>query len=404
MKLFAFLLVLVGLSYAVGQTNTTSTTYEVYVGFESNETKQWDFHRFFPETLYVRVGDQVVFKSFGTHTVTFNAVSLEFFNLTGLDNENNTSSNTTFTIPLSDYLLKIGDGNLTSTNETESSGVLDDQDFYNVTFSAEGTYNYVCMFHFPVMQGRIIVLGLNESVNNTNLLTPEDVEKSIDDQLNILVNNTLPDLDIIKVTGTQIPPSRRDSSLNTTIWSVRMVGDYFSKATFNAFIPSSFEVSVGDIVEFVNDDFDKHAISFNTSGIWEDDLKFDADQNKFFFNELFFTPHGDNLNYSTGFISSGILVSPLTPDVTNQTLNRFFWVRFTAPGTYPFRDDLRFEEGMVGSITVIGAPSSSTSGPSASSAPSSSSGSSSGTTPSSSGASSSSGPSGSSAPSTSASG
>lgn len=136
-----------------------------------------------------------------------------------------------------------------------------------------------------------------------------------------------------------------------------MEGDVFNKLSRKRFSPANFTVNVGDVVEFVNDDIDLHTVSFNTSNIFEEDVIFDNETNNLLFNAIFLVPSGNNLNYSGGFISSGFIyplfIRYTTLNDTLQSFPRFFQVKFTAPGTYPYRCDLHYADGMIGEITVV---------------------------------------------------
>jgi plastocyanin len=344
-------LVLCSLGFVYGQSDNV---FEVYVGFSTNDTSgTWDFHKFFPDILYVKAGDQVNFMNYGgTHTVVFNPEITDLFN--------GTTANDTYHI-LSDYLLPVGDTNFTSTDQEASSGFLSFNQTYSVTFSKPGTYNYLCILHYPEMQGTIVVLADNDT-DVTGFLSPEDSEDQVHDALNILVNKTIPDLSVVKGIDTDTPASRLGDG-GSHVYTVRMVGDHFSKASRMEFVPESFEVTVGDTVEFVNDDIGVHTVSFNTSGDFEEELIFDGPSNHFWFNSLFVTASGDASDYSDGFLSSGILYPlwlPYTDSASNATIARYFRVTFTAPGAFPFRCDFHYEEGMTGVITVASPASSST--------------------------------------------
>ncbi len=104
------------------------------------------------------------------------------------------------------------------------------------------------------MMGSIVVSN-NMSTNATAVLVSEYS----------ILNNAAPILYVTKALNNTVPSYRRSGNSTNRIYTVRMVGDSYFMFSYLRFIPSNFTISVGDTVEFVNDDIQEHIVAFGST-------------------------------------------------------------------------------------------------------------------------------------------
>lgn len=172
LALLAVLLLVLGLSASAGAATPAPTTYKVLVGAESAQ-RGLDVMAFFPHDISVHVGDTVhwVQNSNEIHTVTFlgGQPIPEIIVPAASLNLPDTPSPLVFN-PVAVDMTAPADG-LGDTTTYVNSGLMGREPgqarSFDLTFSATGTYHYVCIVHGQMMTGDVHVAAAS-----TQILSP----------------------------------------------------------------------------------------------------------------------------------------------------------------------------------------------------------------------------------------
>jgi len=118
--------------------------------------------------------------------------------------------------------------------------------------------------------------------------------------------------------------------------------------SFSFFVPQSISVAVGDVVVWANQDpIASHIIAFNSTSKDFEPLLWGSSSSNSTTTNLqanlpYFQPSENNMGYSAGFLSSGVL---------NPGSN--FTVCFTTAGSFHYIDPLHATQGMTGTVYVL---------------------------------------------------
>jgi plastocyanin len=161
------------------------TTWTVLVGGEAEITQQekgpagaWQFMRFYPDSITINVGDTILWKlnSAEIHTVTFPKPGEKAPDL--ILPEGTDSQRVMFN-PL--VAFPQGASAYDGTALTASGQLGGGPQFpieYKLTFTASGTFDYICAFH-PMMKGKVIVQATGTAYPKTQSQIAADVNTQL---------------------------------------------------------------------------------------------------------------------------------------------------------------------------------------------------------------------------------
>ena len=313
-----------------------------------------DVLSFFPSLVTVHVGDTVKWNFAGFHTVTFpgKVVPFPFIRSFGKQPVTNDAAGNPFfwsgvapqlaIAPLS--IAPLGPATIADPSQTRSSGLLrifqSTQKHpaapYALTFTAPGTYKFLCAVHLW-MRGAIRVVGAGSAAD-----TQATVAKKQQAQIAADVA-TLKTLDALK------------PSSNKVVW----VGAGVRRGPgITSFYPQTQTINPGDTVSFVqHDQSDIHTVTFGPPAYTTQiENTFVKPGRVPLLNPLGALPSDppgapliyDGTNHGNGFAGSGIL----TEAGTNAPGATHVWnVKFTKAGTY--RYECVIHPHMDGTIKVI---------------------------------------------------
>jgi plastocyanin len=312
--------------------------YRVLVGYEGTGTSNgWFFNDYYPDFLTINVGDSVVFQlNAEVHTVTFSPNPLPTF-------VNVTTDGSLIESPL---LNPTGGHTVSSQFQVYSSGLLTPANpTYFFNFTEVGVFQYFCVLHPPFMTGIVNVINATFPI-----ATPAEIALETQALLTFVQNSTIPILTTVKATDDTVPASRPSGNGLSTIWTVRMVGDVFSRASYLRYVPQTLVIAVNDTIEFVNDGIDIHTATFNSSGVFAPPTGV-VEGNIAFLPSATLRIGGLDEVYTGGFANSGFLFPLFYPNPLLTPVHSWS-ITFGAAGTFPFRCDIHGTVGMVGSVTV----------------------------------------------------
>jgi plastocyanin len=172
----ALLIVFANVAIAGAAPSHSPRTYKVLVGAE-NARRGIDVMAYFPSDVRVHVGDTVHFvqNSFEIHTVTFlgGAQLPELILPAAILGLPPTPSPLVFN-PVA-MTRTASPVSLANTTTWANSGVMGKETgqfrTFDVTFTAQGTYTYVCVVHGMMMSGKVTVVGAGTSIASPNQVT-----------------------------------------------------------------------------------------------------------------------------------------------------------------------------------------------------------------------------------------
>jgi len=324
----------------------SATQFIIYAGTPGpSNSSGWLIQQYFPSNLVVEPGDTVIFVVQGSanHTITFVPPSMDYNPGLFKFNTSNGSLNSLQLNPLAIPTSSNGVIILENVTQPVSSGILIPTQNWTVQINSPigSILPYFCLLH-PLMRGFIYINQIRENISSVNMDVQNHVS-SIDNTLNVLtVTKALMNNHASWRSGA-ISPSR--------IWTVSMIGERELNITssYVRFIPSNLTISLGDTVEFVNDDIISHIVAFNTS--YEDIPPYLVEDE---LNPLYLSPSNNSDNYIGGFATSGLL-QPVFLQLPYE-FPSFWRIQFTIPGTYPYICSIHSNLGMIGSISVTSSP------------------------------------------------
>jgi plastocyanin len=295
-----------------------------------------EVNAFLPRTVTVSVGDTVMWRFLGFHTVTFlgNNPPPDLF-VPGPGPGELSAGPAFFPIPFPPApgaATYDGSGVLSSGTPSEEGGA--ETPPFAVTFTRPGTYTYVCLVH-PGQTGTVVVLPAGSSLPET----PDAVTARGDAELATL-----------RAALQQVEQGARPGSATVGSATVQTVSVGLSTAfgaSLMRFVPGNVTVRRGDVIAFVNaDSLAPHTVTF-TSGAAPPPL---------------FTPRGLQPNGLPLLVATADVAGPVggTTYTGQGYLNsglmlpgQGFVVRIDAPpGTYEYICIIHVALGMRGTITV----------------------------------------------------
>lgn len=311
----------------VATTASAAVTFPISAGAQSGDgTVQ--IYDFIPKPVAINVGD----------TVTWTVPSLEFHTVTffsGAPNEGFVVMGPRGPMINPVAAFPTGGPNYDGTGVV-SSGLLEKDQTFSLTFTKAGTYDYVCMVH-PKMVAQVIVREAGEAAD-----TPESVQAQVAPHVaNDLATRTL------NVLLSNLKDEMADGAVSTVIAGA---GD--GHVAVYAFLPGRAAAGVGDVVTWINKDTDTpHTVTF-LAGNDAPEVVMPQPQPAgpplLLLNSAVVLPSGlseaDAYDGSV-FLNSGF-IGPESP--TGSTA---FSVRFTRPGTYSYVCLLH--PIMKGTVTVL---------------------------------------------------
>lgn len=315
------------LAYAEDSQHTQAAaaprTVTVAVGAESPDMAL-QINQFLPGQISVNVGDTVTWRVDATefHTVSF---------LAGAAAE-------PFEVPTPDGLgmmvnpkaaFPVG-GAVFDGSAIASSGVLNKEQTYSLTFTQPGVYEYLCLVH-PGMQSEVIVKNAGEPVDS--LLEIEAATRARADEV---------------LAASQLPGAALEGPRGVA--ATVIAGDGADNVSLMRFAPGDVQIRVGETVAFTNHDVGMmpHTVSFRIGGYSPEAITpvpQPAGPPLLVFNPDVVEARGAADAFSgTEYVNSGILFhgGPGQP----------FTVTFTQPGTYEYVCLFHENMGMRGTITV----------------------------------------------------
>jgi plastocyanin len=300
---------------------------------------QADAPAFFPANVTIRAGQSITWRIHGFHTITFPGANTNLPLVVPHPELPQPPLSDAARVPFwwvgNSPQLEINPslveqrGRATVSNPTDfrNSGIVrllsesnGEAAPYTLTFLKPGIYHYFCAIHLG-MRGTVTVLPA--SAKRTTQAT---VSRQAKAQIAKVVAE-------LKRLNTTAPTDR-----NRILVGAGRSGS----AEIMSFFPSRLNINVGDTVTFVdNNPTDVHTVTFGpeeyTSAIENSVFEYAGDS--LVFNPLSALPseppdspspvRSDGTNHGNGYINSGLLYPPQTPDQLHQ-----FAVTFTNAGTY----------------------------------------------------------------------
>lgn len=276
---------------------------------------------FQPRPLEINVGDTVVWKNFGFHTVTFGRERVSPFDV-----------NTQQPNPVS--AAPVG-GNTYNGQGVVNSGFMLGPGEFKVTFTAPGTFTYLCDLH-PGMDGTLVVKPAGQPV----AMTPAAAEAAAIDHYHRL-----------DFSGRVIPMlvNQGVESPDGTVFQ-KLAGTGDGHVAIEMFLPRSLVIRAGQTVQWTNSDpVTPHTVTLLPGGGLPD---FSAGPPPIDLPEGFpFAPFGGGTYSGAEFVNSGALWNEARFE--QMSVGSSYALMFTEPGTYQYFCVLHVETGMVGTITVL---------------------------------------------------
>jgi len=329
--LFVFALLLVA-------TAAFAANWNVQVGYGSGGggfAQQWAVLRFFPENITIVAGDTVtwVLANDG-HTVTFAPSVLPIFE----DPVNFVVSPTLGPIPFSPPGSPNPFGTVANpvvinnvTGVYSAGALFTIGQNWTAVFPVAGNYFYFCLLH-PDMNTYINVLPANSTApkNQSQYDSETATEQNAIDETTATYSANVKLAPQIQVLS--------DGSWNVTIDNG--YGNYAERFSLNEFGPSYVEVRVGDMINWVLNDFAVgHTIALNGSNYF-DWVDFNILPNgTITVPALWYRAYGDNTNWYGQFLSGGLLLPPGTPGGTQSwtvTIGDELATNFQLPQNFTF--------------------------------------------------------------------
>ena len=301
------------------------TTFNVWAGAESEDAIV-QVYDFIPSPVTINVGD----------TVTWTVPSTEFHTVTFLLGAPTPLFVTVGPMgPMIEPVAALPMGGPTFDGTAPAgSGLLEKGGSYSLTFTAAGSFDYVCIVH-PGMVGRVIVREAGQPAD-----TPAAVESQIAAHVNTdLARRALP----VVLANTQI------SAEGAAATVVAGAGDVHTAVY--AFLGGDPTVHVGDTVMWINrDPITPHTVSFLAGGEAPEFVQVvpqEAGPPLLLLAPQVLGPVGDAASYDgTTYLNSGFIGDP------SEFPTPVFTARFTRPGRFEYVC-LLHPWSMRGIVTVV---------------------------------------------------
>jgi plastocyanin len=313
---------------AVGPQADGSTLWRVKVG-DMKMDAPIELHAFFPGEITVAVGDSIWF-DFGQmpmfHTVTFPSGS-EVPALLVPDPEvasDATPAGPPKLILNPDMLFPAGGPEYDGTTFT-NSGIdifMDPTQPVIFTFTAEGSFDYLCIPHGSVMQGKVNVVA----AGSTLPMDQAGYDAAAAEQMAELYAQGEAEMaSLAEAVATQ----REDG---TTLWEVTAGAGGLTPVRIQAFLPHDLEIAAGDTVRWVNrSEGEPHTVTLVGTGAEppEDTVEQFADgRPKLVQSMMSFLPQGETTFSGAGLANSGFMGIP------QLGLPMEYELTFDTPGEY----------------------------------------------------------------------
>jgi plastocyanin len=311
---------------SAGSRASAAETFNVWAGAESSDAVV-QLAEFVPETVTVNEGDTISWRvpSEEFHTVTFlSDVPNPGFIILGPQGP--------MIHPLAAF--PTGSANYDGTG-VASSGLLEKDGTYSLTFTRAGTYEYVCLVH-PPMVGTVVVRPAGQAAD-----TPAAVAAAIAPHVNQQIAQRALPLLLSDVMNTRAEGA-----------AAVVAGSGDGQASTFAFMPGETRVHVGDFVTWINKEpGTPHTVTFlddNDSPEVVIPIPQQGGPPMLLLNpEVLMSNLSESGEYSgEGFLNSGFIGTP--PESPTNT----FTVRFTEAGTYDYICILH-PWSMRGTVTVV---------------------------------------------------
>lgn len=192
-----------------------------------------------------------------------------------------------------------------------------------LSFPTAGEFTYVCIPHFPIMQGKIIV----QEAGSAAPLDQAGVDALAAEQLEVLRADGLAQ---IEQYSNPEPVAKPDGG---NLWDVAAGAGGPTPVRVQRFLPDEITISVGDSIRFINQsEGEPHTATFLGEG---EEAPPDSIEETFADGSLkivqsmeTFLPSGGNVWSGTGFLNSGFMGIP------QIGLPMEFEVLFDTPGDY----------------------------------------------------------------------
>lgn len=338
----------------VGPQADGTTLWKVVVGGMDMEN-MIEYHGFFPGEITINAGDSIWFAEEMPmfHTVTF-AGPEEFPAIFIPDPEAPapaTPDPAALPKLIFNPLLLTGAGGTTVDGSQLVSTAADVMSppgtQWVFTFPTPGTYDYACIPHASVMQGRVIVQEAGSALPKDQAAYDAEAAEAIA----ALHEQGLAE---IEKYGTAKATTRDDG---TTLYEVALGAGGASQVRVQRILPGEIEVKVGDTIKYViQSEGEPHTASFIGAGeAAPEDLiveSFADGSPKFVQNMETFLPQGGNVWSGKGWVNSGYMGIP------QLGLPMEWEVTFDTPGEYVVFCRLHGDgdgSGMAGKVTVTAA-------------------------------------------------
>lgn len=302
---------------AIATAQPAPREWTAYAGFATSDLSTFS-NDFQPRPLEINVGDTVTWKGGGFHNVVFGRDRVIPFGPTGDPNP--------------DAAVPMGGPSFNGSG-VASSGFLEPGAEFKLTFTAPGTYRYVCDIH-QNMDGALVVKPVSEPV----ALTPAAAAGAALDHFFRLDFSGRAIPLILKESEVTTPDGERFHELAAG------VGD--GHLEISRFLPQSIVIRAGDWVTWANKDPETpHTVTFLPGGVLPD---FSGPPPEGFSP---FIPMGGNSYSGAEMINSGMLVND--PRFAALSAGESFSMTFTTPGTYQYLCVFHAEVGMFGTVSVL---------------------------------------------------
>lgn len=216
--------------------------------------------------------------------------------------------------------------------------------FFTLTFTTPGTFNYLCLVHPMHMKGTITVQKTGAAVPHeqadVDALVAEEMAQALDQGKKLLAEY-----------GASATTSARAGG--GTIWEVRAGADD-DEAVLLRFLPDTLTVNAGDTVRWTDRSaVEPHTVTF-LGGAAPLDLVVPEPRAggppKLVINPAIVAPAGPSVYRGQGYANSGALGA----DFGKYTKLTTYELTFATPGTYPYYCALHGSPtmGMRGTVTV----------------------------------------------------
>ncbi len=326
---------------------SSTRTYTVMVGRERSQDGI-GINAYFPATVTIHVGDTVrwVQNSNEIHTVTFLAGTTAAALIIPAAPTYPAGPSPLLFNP--DAVNPAGptDGLYDGTTYANSglmgreSGQVEE---FSLTFTAEGTYDYICLVHGTAMSGQVAVVGPDEAISSPIEVIAKG-RREMDESLALVPA-------VLQAANEEVPPSETNPDGSTTHHI--LIGYADGQIDLMQFFPKTVTVRPGDTViwEMSTQNVAPHTVTF-LNGAPEPDLVIPVPQPSgpplLYANPAVFFPESAGPKLTrTGIYNSGVM-DPIPG--TTFTLE----IGDMNPGSEPYLCLLHDTSGMEGALVVFG--------------------------------------------------